>query len=114
MRVPRQTCTVCGKLTRIASNVSLAGEDHDALVRRLKTCRLECKKMGTQAVQSVHACEELIREHARVSINLQPESLLNLFFGRSGPISAAVSVTIDAPRDVELVLPPPREHPSEG
>jgi hypothetical protein len=41
------------------------------------------------------------------------EALLGVFFGRSGPISAAVSVTVDAPDDVELALPPPQE-PSQA
>lgn len=33
------------------------------------------------------------------------QQLYNLFFRRSGPIAAAVSVTVDAPESVEFVLP---------
>ncbi len=69
---------MCTNATGIASNVALAGEDHEALARRLKDCKHVWQGMGAQAVRSVAACEELIRAHARVSINIQPESLLNL------------------------------------
>ena len=44
----------------------------------MKSCRQECKSIGVDALKSLHACGDLIREHARVSINIQPESLLNL------------------------------------
>lgn len=66
-------------------------------------------RLGGWRVEDFIANELLACREGYVVTKQNDESLIGLFFGRSGPISAAVSLTIDAPRDVELALPPPRE-----
>lgn len=68
-------------------------------------------RLGGWRIEDFVASELLSCREGYVVTQENDRSLLDLFFGRSGPISAAVSVTVDAPDDIELVLPPPKESP---
>jgi hypothetical protein len=68
-------------------------------------------RLGGWRIEDFVASELLSCREGYVVTQANDGSLIELFFNRSGPISAAVSVTIDAPEDVELVLPAKREVP---
>ena len=75
LNTPSIRCPNCNSWTDIPSNVAFAGEDEKHLEQRFEDCLRNCEECQKNLID---VCVQTVKKNISVSVNLWPESLLNI------------------------------------